>query len=194
MSTIFETLQGVLLAVPDGLTPATVTACENSLLLAWLAANKADNLPKFENILGQIGWAVARSGTTQSQIDVGTIGATIEGAVSQDGGTSPNFGTVLKATGGTANDLAAAWWANGGLGRILATVTEQSQPLLHLVIATVQMPDPWRAVFDPAAQASVTLQRIDMTLNTEVYDKIATDIGTKVAPYRKDILKYQTPT
>ena len=190
MSTTFEAIEGVLLALPAGLPPDTVTACEDSLLLSWLAANKADDPAKISQILGQIGWLVSQSGTSQSKVAVSKVGATIMATAAQGVTDPPDFGTVLNAAAGTPHDLAAGWWAKGSLGHFLATAAGGDQTRIYLTNATVKMPDPWRVLFDPAAEAEVSITQLEVTLNPQVFDGVKADIEAKVAPYRKDILKY----
>ena len=188
MSMTYAAVEGVLLALSGDMTADDVTACENGVLLAWLAASKANDPGKFEAVLGQIGWVTSSASKQGNQVPLAQIGATIEAAASQGG--AADFGAVLSPVKGQAHNLAAAWWGKAGIGRYLGTVSGGPSPSINLTSFSLEMPDPWRSIFDDEAQAGVNTYSLTLSLNQQVYDQVKDEIAKKVAPYLKDIVRF----
>lgn len=187
MSTQFDLIDGVLLATTTSLTTDMREACENSLLLSWLAAIKANEKETISTVMGKLGWAMTNASSSQKDVDLGKAGSEIITLLTGKASDTSLFAPILSATNGEAYELAAAWWQKATLGHALAFAQGKH---LTLLIAEIIQPDPWRISFDPRATTKLSISNMQMELNDAVWDQIKGDVATKVAPYRKDIKTY----
>lgn len=193
MTDTLEAVEGVLVALSDGTPPDRATAIENSLILAWRAAVKAGEYGTFFSVLGKIGWTESSARMDLKSAPVSGFGTAIMDAISSANGfldPVPDFEPVLTAAKGTAHEVAKAWWQAGNEtanGHAVCWTADGPDTVLRCYVLLTSMPDPWRVIFDPNADATLQWWARDFTLNSTVFESVKDDIAQKVAPYRKDI-------
>jgi hypothetical protein len=190
MSETLEAIDGVLCAGLDRLDAANRRATEDSLLLAWRAAEKKMKsgpvpLSALMDVLAQVGWVIKDSRTTNKTAAAGQLATDLSGMLTSRG-ASPSIAAEIAA-GGSAIE---AWLNKGGSSHpIIATASATNGTL---AISIMQIAITWPAInllwFSNAAAIQIRLDAATVMLNETVFKEIAEQIAEKVKPYLGEIV------
>lgn len=183
MSIGVEAVGGVLLAVPEDLARDRLTAVEDGVLLAWLAAAKPGG-PRIAATLGKIGWVLSEAAGQDETLALPDVGAAILGAAMP----SAPAGLPERLAAENPDPVIEAWWARTEAAGFFAFAQIATDGTLSLASFTVALPSRRLLLFGPPPLVGVDRAVMTGTLNSAVFDPVAGAVAAKIAPFRDQIV------